>query len=60
MFPACPNHWRDIRFDNLRSEGGIEVSAVRADGRTLGVRLQSESETSVRLVNPFSGSGRLS
>ena len=57
VFPACPNHWRDIRFDNLRSEGGVEVSAVRADGRTLGVRLQSESETSVRLVNPFGASG---
>ena len=57
VFPACPNHWREIRFDNLRSEGGVEVSAVRADGRTLGVRLQSASATSVRLVNPFSNSG---
>ena len=57
VFPACPNHWRDIRFDNLRSEGGIEVSAVREDGRTLGVRLQSVSATSVRLVDPFSDSG---
>ena len=57
VFPACPNHWREIRFDNLRSEGGVEVSAVRADGRTLGVRLQSASATSVRLVNPFGDLG---
>ena len=57
VFPACPNHWRDIRFDNLRCEGGVEVSAVREDGRTLGVRLQSASGGSVRLVNPFGGSG---
>ena len=57
VFPACPNHWRDIRFDNLRCEGGVEVSAVREDGRTLGVRLQSASGGSVRLVNPFSDSG---
>ncbi|MDE0042474.1 MAG: hypothetical protein OXT74_10590, partial [Candidatus Poribacteria bacterium] len=57
VFPACPNHWRDIRFDNLRSEGGVEVSAVREDGRTLGVGLQSASETSVRVVNPFGDSG---
>ncbi|MDE0504594.1 MAG: hypothetical protein OXI86_11000, partial [Candidatus Poribacteria bacterium] len=57
VFPACPNHWREIRFDNLRCEGGIEVSAVRESGRTLGVRLQSASERSVRLVNPFSDSG---
>ena len=57
VFPACPNHWREIRFDNLRSEGGVEVSAVRSDGRTLGVRLQSASDTSIRLVNPFGDSG---
>ena len=57
VFPACPNHWREIRFDSLRSEGGVEVSAVREDGHTLGVRLKSESETSVRLVNPFGESG---
>ena len=57
VFPACPNHWREIRFDNLRGEGGVEISAVRVDGRTLGVRLQSASGTSVRLVNPFSDSG---
>ena len=30
---------------------------MRADGRTLGVRLQSASATSVRLVNPFGDSG---
>ena len=57
VFPACPNHWREIRFDNLRGEGGVEVSAVRVDGCTLGVRLQSASKTSVRLVNPFGDSG---
>ena len=57
VFPACPNHWRDIRFDSLRSEGGVEVSAVRSDGRTLGVRLQSASDTGVRLANPFGDSG---
>ena len=57
VFPACPNHWREIRFDNLRCEGGVEVSAVREDGRTLGVRLKSVSGTSVRLVNPFGDSG---
>ena len=57
VFPACPNHWREVRFDRLRGEGGVEVSAVRSEGRTLGVRLRSASETSVRLVNPFGESG---
>ena len=46
VFPACPNHWREIRFDNLRSEGGIEVSAVRAGwahtGCSLAIRVGDE------------------
>ena len=57
VFPACPNHWREVRFDSLRGEGGVEVSAMRKNGRTLGVRLRSASEASVRLVNPFGESG---
>lgn len=56
VFPGCPSHWREIRFDNLRCEGGVEVSAVRSEGRTRGVRLESASEANVRLVNPFGNS----
>ena len=37
VFPACPNHWREVRLDRLRCEGGVEVSAVRSEGITLGV-----------------------
>lgn len=57
VFPACPNHWREVRFDRLRAEGGVEVSAVRSEGRTLGVRLMSESAQHVRLLNPFAPGG---
>ena len=57
VFPACPSHWREVRFDNLRCEGGAVVSAVRSEGRTLGVRLESASGVQVRLSNPFDGSG---
>jgi alpha-L-fucosidase 2 len=56
VFPACPSHWREVRFDNLRCEGGVVVSAVRSEGRTLGVRLESASGVQVRLSNPFDGS----
>jgi len=57
VFPACPSQWREARFDNLRAESGVEVSAIRRDGRTLGVRLESSSGGQVRLVNPFSEEG---
>ena len=57
VFPACPNHWREVRFDRLRGEGGVEVSAVRTEGITLGVRLMSGSAQQVRLLNPFGPAG---
>ena len=57
VFPACPNHWREVRFDRLRGEGGVEVSAVRSEGITLGVRLASKSEQQVRLLNSFGPAG---
>ncbi|MDE0183975.1 MAG: hypothetical protein OXP71_00805 [Candidatus Poribacteria bacterium] len=53
VFPACPPHWRDCRFDGLLCEGGIEVSAVRSNGQTLAVHLASASVQQVRLLNPF-------
>lgn len=53
VFPACPPHWRDCRFDRLLCEGGIEVSAIRSNGQTLAVHLASASDQRVRLFDPF-------
>ncbi|MBL7037039.1 MAG: hypothetical protein ISR77_00345 [Pirellulaceae bacterium] len=41
VFPAVPNQWPDAVFDNLRTAGAFLVSAVRKDGRTQWVRVQS-------------------
>ena len=57
VFPACPSHWRTVRFDKLLAEGGIEVSAVRLEGCTLGVGLASRRTARVRLRNPFENAG---
>ena len=57
VFPACPAHWRNCRIDRLLCEGGVEVSAIRSDGRTLAVRLESASDQQVRLLNPFDPAG---
>lgn len=57
VFPACPAHWRNCRFDRLLCEGGVEVSAIRSDGHTLAVRLASATDQHVRLFNPFGAAG---
>src|SRR5437588_709183 len=52
VFPAVPAAWTDAAFDRLRTEGAFVVSAVRHDGRTAWVRIESLAGEPCRLVVP--------
>lgn len=41
VFPALPASWPDATFENLRAEGAFLISAVRREGQTCWIRLQS-------------------
>lgn len=41
VFPAVPDAWKDVAFENMLAEGAFEVSAVRQDGKTKFVRITS-------------------
>ena len=41
VFPGVPDSWRDVTFHKLRAEGAFLVSAVRREGRTRWVRVES-------------------
>jgi len=41
VFPAMPDVWQDAAFHNFRTEGAFLVSAVRHEGRTQFVRIES-------------------
>ena len=41
IFPALPEKWRDATFQNLRAQGAFLVSAVRKNGKTQWIRLES-------------------
>jgi alpha-L-fucosidase 2 len=41
IFPACPTAWKDVAFNDLRTEGAFLVSAKRKEGRTTFVRIKS-------------------
>lgn len=51
VFPAVPDDWRDVSFENLRAEGAILASAVRSDGRLQEIRLQAERDTDWLLLH---------
>jgi len=45
-----PTAWTDAAFDRLRADGAFLVSAVRRDGRTAWVRIESLAGEPCRLV----------
>ena len=55
IFPAVPEHWADLAFENLRTEGGFRISAWRCGGRTAWVRIVAGVYRVLRLRDPFDG-----
>ena len=55
VFPAVSAEWGDVSFDRLRAEGGWQVSADRAAGRTMRVEVRATVAGTLRLRDPFGG-----
>jgi len=55
VFPAVPDHWRDVAFRDLLTEGAFRVSAIRRSGRTTWVRVRAGVARTLRLRDPFGG-----
>ena len=55
LFPAIPDEWKshNISFRDLRSYGGVLVSATRERDGVTNVTLRVASPRSIRLRNPF-------
>jgi hypothetical protein len=49
VFPAVPDAWKDVSFQTLRAEGAYLVSAVRQNGLTKTVTINSEKGGTVKL-----------
>lgn len=53
VFPAIPEDWQDVSFEDLRAQGAFLVSAEREDEQTVSVEIYSEKGGQMRLENPF-------
>jgi hypothetical protein len=54
IFPAMPDQWKEASFENLRAEGGFLVSAVRKNGKTQFVKVESlTGEPCILTVNDW-------
>ena len=53
IFPAIPEAWADVSFENLRAEGALLVSAHRRGARVTRLVIQSERGGEVKIVYPL-------
>lgn len=49
LFPGVAAEWPEVRFDNLRAEGGYTVSAVHKDSVTRAFRITADRTGSLQL-----------
>jgi alpha-L-fucosidase 2 len=56
VFPAVPQNWQDISFNNLRSYGAFLVSAKKENGQVERISIVAEKGGVVKLENPFAES----
>lgn len=55
IFPATPERWKDARFENLRAEGGFQVSASRRDHQTVWMQIRATVDGTLRVLDNFGG-----
>ncbi len=51
VFPAIPNHWNNVSFNNLRAEGAFIISAKKENGKVKEIRITSEKGGELVLEN---------
>lgn len=55
IFPAIPNNWKNVSFNNLRAMGAFLISAEIQNGKTFNLKVISEKGGILRLRIPYSG-----
>jgi alpha-L-fucosidase 2 len=55
VFPSVSEKWKDVSFEDLRTDGGHRVTATREGGLTTSVSIQVRSTGKLRLRDPFPG-----
>lgn len=55
VFPAIPEEWKNVSFENLRAMGGFLVTAIRENGQVIRLRIYSEKGEELKLISPIDG-----
>jgi alpha-L-fucosidase 2 len=55
LFAGAPQRWKNVSFDNIRTDGAFEVGATRRNGRVIRVSVKANAAGTFRCANPWSG-----
>ena len=55
IFPAVPKRWKNVSFQDFRTEGALLVSASIQDGIIPEVKIRSEAGKPCTMLNPWAG-----
>ncbi len=55
IFPAIPEAWRDVSFNQLRAEGAFVISARKENGKVKTITILSEQGGELKVKNIFEG-----
>jgi alpha-L-fucosidase 2 len=53
IFPAIPEEWKEVNFNNLRTEGAFLISAKMKKGEVIEMKIISEKGGEIKVLNPF-------
>ena len=53
VFPAVPESWKNVSFNNLRAMGGFLVSAALKDGKVVRLEIYAEKGGRLAVFSPF-------
>lgn len=59
VFAGIPWKWRNCSFKRMRTDGAFLVSAVREQGRTNSIVVESEAGGTFKFANPWQGAARI-
>ena len=53
IFPAIPNDWQEVEFNNFRTYGAFIVSSKKEEGKVQYIKITSEKGGLMKVNNPF-------
>ena len=56
VFPAIPQSWQNVSFENLRAVGAFLVSAEKKNGKVIKLHVLSEKGGQLKIISPADGS----